>query len=83
MRAYTLTNAALDLQAQNVPFNPGATIVALNLTGGNLTVQEADDSAFTSPATVATIATNIATEITPTKQFLRVSTSANVTLLGN
>ncbi|MCU0694408.1 MAG: hypothetical protein MUF54_23730, partial [Polyangiaceae bacterium] len=83
MRAYTLNNTALDLQSQNVPFNPGSTIVALNLTAGSLTVQEADDSAFTSPATVATIATNIATEITPTKRYLRVSTAANVTLLGN
>ena len=83
MRAYTLNNTALDLQAQNVPFNPGSTIVALNLSAGSLTVQEADDAAFTSPATVATIATNIATEITPTKRYLRVSTSANVTLLGN
>jgi hypothetical protein len=83
MRAYTLTNTALDLQAQNVPFNPGATIVALNLTGGNLTIQESDTQAFSVAVTVATIATNIATEITPTKQYLRVSTSANITLLGN
>lgn len=83
MRAYTLTNTALDLQARNVPFNPGATMVALNLSAGSLTIQEADDSAFTTPVTVATIATNIATEITPTKQYLRVSTSANITLLGN
>lgn len=83
MRAYTLTNTALDLQAADSPFNPGATFVALNLTAGNLTVQESDDAAFTTPVTVATIATNIATEITPTKQYLRVSTAANITLLGN
>lgn len=83
MRAYTLNNTALDLQAQNVPFNPGATIVALNLSAGSLTVQEADDAAFTSPSTVATIGTNVAQEITPTKQYLRVSTAANITLLGN
>jgi len=83
MRAYTLTNTALDLQAQNVPFNPGATFIALNLTAGTLTIQESDTAAFTTPVTVTTVATNIATEITPTKQYLRVSTSANVTLLGN
>lgn len=83
MRTYTLNNTALDLQAQNVPFNPGATIVALNLAAGSLTVQESDDAAFTSPSTVATIASNTAAEITPTKQYIRVSTSANVTLLGN
>lgn len=84
MRAMTLNNTAVDLQAQAVPFNPGATMVALNLSAGTLVVQQADDSAFTENVeTVASIATNIATEITPTRQYLRVSTSANVTLLGN
>jgi hypothetical protein len=83
MRAYTLNNTALDLQGQNVPFNPSSTFVALNLSAGSLTVQEADDAAFTAPSTVATIATNVAAEITPTKRYLRVSTAANVTLLGN
>lgn len=83
MRYKKLTNAAVDLQAENAPFNPGATFIALNLTAGSLTVQESDDEAFTSPATVATIATNEAAEITPTKQYLRVSTSATILLLGN
>lgn len=83
MRFKKLTNTAVDLQAENIPFQPGATFVALNLTAGSLTVQEADDAAFTSPATVATIATNEAAEITPTKQFLRVSTAATILLLGN
>lgn len=83
MRYKKLTNAAVDLQAENVPFNPGSTFLALNLTAGSLTVQEADDSAFTTPATVTTIATNEAAEITPSKQYLRVSTSATILLLGN
>lgn len=83
MRYLKLNNTAVDLQAQNAPFTPGSTFVALNLTAGSLTVQEADDEAFTSPATVATILTNEAAEITPTKQYLRVSTSANILLLGN
>ena len=83
MRYKKLTNAAVDLQAENAPFNPGATFIALNLTAGSLTVQEADDAAFTSPDTVATIASNEAAEITPTKQYLRVSTSATILLLGN
>ena len=83
MRYKKLTNTAVDLQAENAPFNPGATFVALNLTAGSLTVQEADDEAFTSPATVAAIGTNEAAEITPTKQYLRVSTSATILLIGN
>jgi hypothetical protein len=83
MRYKLLNNTAVDLQAQDVPFNPGATFVALNLTGGSLTVQEDDNSSFTSPTTVATIGTNEAAEITPTEQYLRVSTAANILLLGN
>jgi hypothetical protein len=83
MRYKKLTNTAVDLQAEAVPFNPGATFLALNLTAGSLTVQESDTSAFTVPVTVATIATNEAAEITPTKQYLRVSTSATILLLGN
>jgi hypothetical protein len=83
MRYKLLNNTAVDLQAENVPFNPGSTIVALNLTGGSLTIQEDDASGFSSPVTVATIGTNEAAEITPTKQYIRVSTSANILLFGN
>ena len=83
MRYKLLNNTAVDLQAENAPFNPGATFVALNLTAGSLTVQESDTQAFSVAVTVATIGTNEAAEITPTKQYLRVSTSANILLLGN
>jgi hypothetical protein len=83
MRYKLLNNTAVDLQAEDVPFNPGATLVALNLTAGSLTVQDSDTAAFTTPFTVATIGTNEAAEITPTRQYLRVSTSANILLLGN
>ena len=83
MRYLKLNNTAVDLQAQNVPFNPGSTFLALNLTAGSLTVQESDTEAFSVAVTVATIATNEAAEITPTKQYLRVSTSANILLIGN
>lgn len=83
MRYKKLDNTAVDLQAENIPFNPGSTFIALNLTGGSLTVQEDDNSSFTSPTTVATIASNEAAEITPTEQYLRVSTAATILLLGN
>jgi hypothetical protein len=36
MRYKLLNNTAVDLQAQDVPFNPGATFVALNLTAGKI-----------------------------------------------
>lgn len=83
MRTLILSNTAVDLQAQASPFNPGATMVALNLSAGSLVIQGSDDAAFTTPVTVATVLTNTAQEITPTKQYLRVSTSANVQILGN
>lgn len=83
MRYKKLDNAAVDLQAQKHPFQPGATFFALNLTAGSLTIQGSVDSAFTSPVTVATIATNEGAEITPTLQYLRVSTAAVILLLGN
>lgn len=83
MRTLILSNTAVDLQAQASPFNPGATMVALNLAAGSLVIQESDDEAFTTPVTVATVLTNTAQEITPVKQYLRVSTSANVQIFGN
>jgi hypothetical protein len=83
MRYKLLNNTAVDLQAENVPFNPGSTFLALNLTAGTLVVQEALDSAFTAPVTVASILTNEGAQITPTLQYLRVSTSANILLIGN
>lgn len=83
MRYKKLTNAAVDLQAENHPFQPGGTFLALNLTAGSLTIQESVDAAFTSPVTVATIATNEGAEITPTEQYLRVSTNATILLIGN
>ena len=83
MRAIAITNAATDLAAQKAPFLANYTMVFANPTGGALTVQEADDAAFTSPTTVATVPADGFIEGTPTKQYIRVSTSATVYVLGN
>lgn len=83
MRVKAINNTAVDLQAENSPFAPSATLVFANPTGGALTVQEADDAAFTSPATVATVPADGFIEGTPRKQYIRVSTSATVYVLGN
>jgi hypothetical protein len=83
MRAYNLTNTTLDLgaAARRVPFLANHTLVALNPTTGSLTVQQsANGSDWT---TLATLGAGTCAEITPTLQYLRVSTSATVVLLGN
>ena len=93
MRALLLTNTAYDLIAGSAaagategmgspaPFQPNYTVVILNVTGGSLVVQECDTVAG-SYTTLATVVPG-ATEVTLNKQFIKVSTAANVFLLGN
>lgn len=83
MRAIAITNAAKDLQAENVPFNPGSTIVFANPTGGSLTIQEDDASDFSGATTVVAVPADGFIEGTPRKRYIRVSTSATVYALGN
>jgi len=83
MRVIAIDDTAVDLAAENVPFNPSSTMVFANPTAGALVVQEADDAAFTSPSTVATVPADGFIEGTPRKQFIRVSTAATVYVLGN
>ena len=83
MRVIAITNAAKDLQAETSPFAPSATLVFANPTAGALIVQEADDAAFTTPVTVATVPADGFIEGTPRKQYIRVSTAATVYVLGN
>ena len=81
MRVLKLNNTAVDLAAQNSPFNQGASIVMINLTAGSLTVQDsADDSTY---GTLATVASNEIKEVTFSKQYVKVSTSADVYCVGN
>lgn len=81
MRALNVTNTAVDLAAQNVPFLSNYTLAAINGTAGSLTLQESDedDGGWT---TLATIAAGACAEVTPLKQYIRVSTSATIALLG-
>lgn len=88
MRCLEINNTAIDLQAQDVPFNPGSTMVAVNGSAEQRVVQESDDEAFTSPVTVATLAAagtaGAIQMITPTLQYIRTSAASDpVTLLGN
>jgi hypothetical protein len=83
MRVIAINNTAKDLAAEKAPFLPNYTMVFANPTAGALTVQEADDAAFTTPVTVATVPADGFIEGTPSKQYIRVSTSATVYVLGN
>lgn len=81
MRALNLANTAVDLSLQDVPFLANNTVVVLNVTSGNLVLQECDttDGSYTTLATV----TPGAQQVTLNKQFIKVSTAATLTLLGN
>ena len=82
MRALTLSGTALDLLAQDTPFLPGMTAVATGANG--LVVQGAEDEAFTTPVTLATLTTAAPFQtIELTYRWIRVSTAAPVCLLNN
>ena len=83
MRAIAITNAAKNLATETAPFLANYTMVFANPTAGALTVQEADDAAFTTPTTVAVVPADGFIEGTPAKQYIRVSTAATVYVLGN
>ena len=83
MRTMAINNTAKDLAAEDVPVNPSSSVVFANPTGGALTVQEDDTSDFSAPTTVAVVPADGFIEGTPRKQYIRVSTSATVYVLGN
>lgn len=82
MRAMAITGTATDFAALDAPFLPGYTMVFANPTSGSLVVQEADESGG-SYSTVATVPADGFIEGTVSKQFVKVSTSATVYVLGN
>ncbi len=82
MRTLAITNTAVDLLAQVAPFQPNYTVVLVNLTAGQLTVQESDASG-SGFGTLTTIESNEFKEVTFSKQYVKVSTAATVYALGN
>lgn len=82
MRVLAITNTAVDLAAQNVPFLSDYTVVICNQTAGSLVLQESDveGSGYT---TLATIAAGEFQEVTFDKQYVKVSTAATLYALGN
>lgn len=81
MRSLRITDTAVDLNAQVAPFLPNNTVQVFNLTGGNLVLQESDEagSGFTTLATCVPGFNNV----TLNKQYVKVSTAANLDLVGN
>ena len=88
MRVLEVNNTAIDLAAQNVPFLPNNTLVAINLAAEQRVIQGSVDAAFTSPVTLATLAAagtaGCVAAVTPTYQYIRTSAAADpIWLLGN
>jgi len=82
MRALALADTAVDLLAQETPFLPGMTVVATGANG--LVLQGAEDEAFTTPHTLATLSTAAPFQtVVLAYRWIRVSTAAPVCLLNN
>lgn len=80
MRAFALDNTAFDLLANDLLI--GSTVVATGANG--LVLQGANDSAFTSPVTLATLTTAAPFQTVDLNyRYVRVSTAAPVSLLFN
>lgn len=94
MRVLVLSNTAYDLingptpaagqtagLGSPAPFQPNYTVVVGNISGGTLTLQECDtvDGSYT---TLASVLSGFQ-EVTFSKQFVKVSTAANLYALGN
>jgi len=82
MRVLKVTNTEIDLNTQTVPFLSGYTVVVVNMTAGSLVLQEAivAATAYTTVVTVPALEMAIATI---NQRYIRVSTAANLFLLGN
>ena len=82
MRVLKVTNTEIDLNTQTVPFLSGYTVVVVNMTAGSLVLQEAIVAA-TSYTTVVTVPALEMAIATINQRYIRVSTAANLFLLGN
>jgi len=89
MRVLEINNTAIDLNAQDAPFQTSNTVVALNGSAEQRVIQDADDAAFTENVeTLATLAASGAAgaiqAVTLRKRYIRTSASNDpVSLLGN
>lgn len=83
MRCLNVANTAVDLTAQTVPFKVNYTTVVINPTGGAITLQGADDQAFTASVNLVSVPAGSAVEVELTKDFIRGSAAGPLILLGN
>lgn len=82
MRVLKITNTEINLASQKAPFLPNNTVVVTNFTGGSLVLQETDTSG-SGYTTLATVPTLESMEVKLNKQYIRVSTAANLFAYGN
>ena len=88
MRVLEINNTAIDLAAQDAPFQTGNTVVAMNGSAEQRVVQGSVDAAFTAPVTLATLAAagvaGAVQAIVLAYQYIRTSAADDpVSLLGN
>lgn len=83
MKSMIVDDTAINLGAGETPFLPGRNVMAINQTAGNLVLQGSDDDGVDDPyTTLATVPLNGTIEIDALPQWIKVSTAANVTLVG-
>lgn len=89
MRVLEIGNAGVNLLDQVAPFQPNYSVVVQNTAAEQRVLQEADDAAFTTPTTLATLAaagvSGSIQNVTFNKQYVRVSTGGGDVLfaIGN
>lgn len=82
MRALMIDETETDLADQSAPFLSNYTVVAMNVSGASVTLQEADESGGTF-TTLAVVADGVAAEVTLAKQIIKLSAAGSLVLLGN
>lgn len=86
MKVLRITNTPVDTAAvaETLPFVSNNSVLAVNVTGGTLTVQTSDDGInWTGPTATQWSCPAGVTQIQIDRQFIRVSTAANIDLIQN
>ena len=82
MRSLQITEVASASLVGNIPFSPGATVVAVNMSATAEVLQSSDASGG-SYTTIATIGAGESAEITINNSFLKLVDAGFLTLLTN
>lgn len=83
MRSLNVSNTAIDLANQDVPFKTNYTVVIVNATSGALTLQGSDTADFASSVDLAVVPGGNAVQLELSKDFIRASGAGPLIMLGN